>query len=624
MRHLAWLLSACLGTAAWAAPGYAVWGSFKYAPGFTHLEYVNPNAPKGGELRMVAGSRISTFDKYNPFTLKGNAPSFIESVMFESLLTEPMDEVGVGYGLLAEDVEVAADLMSATFRIRREARFHNGDPVTAGDVKYSYETLISPYAAPAYATFLADVAGCDVVDERTVRFRFKKRDRQLPLVVGGIPVFSPKWGLENGKPKRFDQIVMDTPIGTGPYRVGPVRFGKDVTYVRDPEYWGAKLPIRKGMNNFDRITVKIYRDSTAQLEALKAGEFDLMQFFSAGAWARRLNGKRIDSGELAKTVFQHKLPDGYYSYVLNLRQPKYQDRRVRMALELALDYEWMNVHLFRGSYVRVKGVFGNTDCEANGTPSAAEAALMEPFRASLPPEVFGPMAVPPRTDQDRTLRDNLRRARALLAEAGWTYRDGALRNAAGEPYVIEFLDSSEASGVTTTAAWKRALAKLGIDFQVRIVDWALWQERLESNTFDMVSISFPGTHFPGAEYADRFGSKAADVPGSGNYSGIKHPAVDALLAKLTDADTRDEFLAACRTLDRVIAHGHYLIPAWTQRGRRIAHSVWALQRPEVVPAYPPEGVPYMTWFMTTWWARQPGQDRPQAAAGPAQPDRPSR
>jgi microcin C transport system substrate-binding protein len=589
------------------APGYAVWGIFKYAPSFTHLEYVNPNAPKGGELRMIAGSRISTFDKYNPFTLKGNAPSFMESLLFEGLLTEPMDEIGVGYGLLAEDVEVARDLMSATFRIRREARFHNGDPVTAADVKFAYETLISQYAAPAYATLLADVAGCDVIDERTVRFRFKKQDRQLPLVVGGIPVFSPKWGLDNGKTKRFDQIVIDTPIGTGPYKIGPVRFGKDVTYVRDPGYWGASLPVRKGMNNFDRITVKIYRDDVAQLEALKAGEFDLMQFFSAGAWTRRLNGSRIASGELAKTEFQHKLPDGYYSYVLNLRLPKYQDRRVRMALELAMDYEWMNTHLFRGAYARVKGVFGNTDCEANGTPSAAEAALLEPYRTSLPPETFGPMAVPPRTDKGVTLRDNLRRAKVLFAEAGWTYRDGALRNAAGEPFVIEFLDSTEARGVTTTAAWRRALAKLGIEFQLREVDWALWQERLEANTFDMVSISFPGTHFPGAEYADRFGSKAADVPGSGNYSGIKDPAIDALLVKLTGADTRDEFLAACRAIDRVMAHGHYLIPAWTGRSRRIAHSAWALQRPDMVPPYPPEGVPYMTWFMTTWWARMPPQ-----------------
>jgi microcin C transport system substrate-binding protein len=605
MRGLLFFLAWSLCAPCWSAPGYAVWGTFKYPPDFTHFDYVNPRAPRGGELRIVAGSRISTFDKYNPFTLKGNAPSFLGDLLFESLLTGSMDEIGVAYGLLAGDVEVPADLMSATFRLRPEARFHNGDPVRAADVKYSFETLISKFATPSYAVLLGDVAGCEVVDERTVRFRFKKSDRQLPLVVGGIPIFSPKWGMENGKTKQFDQIVMETPVATGPYKIGPVRFGKDVTYVRDPDYWARNLPVRQGMNNFDRITVKIYRDNTAQLEALKAGEFDLMQFFSAGDWTRRLNGKRIDSGELVKMNFQHKLPDGFYSYVLNLRLPKFQDRRVRMALELAMDYEWMNLHLFRGSYTRVKGVFGNTDCEANGVPSAGEAALMEPFRANLPPEAFGPMAVPPRTDGSSSLRDNLRRAQALLTEAGWTFRDGALRNAKGEPYFIEFLDSTEARGATTSAAWKRALEKLGIDFRLREVDFALWQQRLESGNFDMVGISFPGTHFPGADYADLFGSKAADIPGSGNYAGIKNPAIDALVARLTVADNHNDFLAACRALDRVVAHGHYMIPAWTSRDKRIAYSAGALERPAVVPPYPPEGVAYMDWPMSTWWARVP-------------------
>ncbi|MBK0393427.1 extracellular solute-binding protein [Ramlibacter algicola] len=610
MRLALFFLAAVLAAPAWAAPGYSVWGDFKYQPGFTHLEYVNPDAPKGGELRLVAGSRISTFDKYNPYTLRGNAPSFLGDLLFEGLLYAPYDENGVGYGLLAEDVAVAPDLMSVTFRLRPEARFHNGDPVRASDVKSSYETLVSKYAHPSYATLYADVESCEVLDERTVRFRFKKKDRQLPLTVGGMPIFSPKWGMENGKAKPFDQVVMDTPIGTGAYKVGPVRFGKDVTYVRDPDYWGRNLPVRRGMNNFDQITVKIYRDNTAQLEALKAGEFDLMQFFSVRDWTRGLNGKRIDSGELEKTDFRHKLPDGFYSYVLNLRLPKFADRRVRMALELAMDYEWMNVHLFRGQYKRVKGVFGNTDCEANGLPSAREVALLEPFRANLPADVFGPMAVPPRTDNPGGLRGNMRKAQQLLADAGWTFRDGALRNAKGEPFTIEFIDSTEARGATTTAAWRRALGLLGIDFQLREIDFALWQQRLESNNFEMLSISFPGTHFPGSDYADLFGSKAADVPGSGNYSGIKNPAIDALVAGLANADNREDFTATCRALDRVIAHEHYLIPAWTASTRRIAWSKWKLEHPKVIPAYPPEGVPYMDWFLTTWWARLPPKTSP--------------
>jgi microcin C transport system substrate-binding protein len=614
MRCLLPILTALLSIPCWAAPGYAVWGTFKYPPGFDHFDYVNAQAPKGGELRLVAGSRISTFDKYNPFTLKGSAPSFLGDLLFESLLTGAMDEIGVGYGLLAEDVEVAPDGLSATFRLRPEARFHNGDPVLAADVKYSYETLISKYAAPSFATLLANVTGCDVLDERTVRYRFKTRDRQLPLVVGGLPVFSAKWGMENGKTRPFDQVVTDTPIATGPYRIGPVRFGKDITYVRDPNYWGRNLPVRRGMHNFDQITVKIYRDNTAQLEALKAGEFDLMQFFSAGDWNRRLNGRRIESGELVKKPFQHRQPDGFYSYVLNNRLDKFKDRRVRMALELAMDYEWMNQHLFRGSYKRVKGIFGNTDCEANGLPSAPEVALLEPYRAQLPPETFGTMAIPPSTTPPGSLRANLQKAQALLNEAGWSYRDGALRNAKGEDLTVELLDSTEARSVTTTAAWKRGLAKLGIELRYRTVDFALYQERLDSFNFEITGISFPGTHFPGAEYADLFGSHSADTQGSGNLAGIKNPAVDSLLSHITGADNREAFLAACRALDRVIAHGHFMVPAWTSSAVRVAYSDWKLGRPTAIPPYPPEGVSYMGWPMTVWWARTPpitSKDSPQ-------------
>src|SRR4051812_42907545 len=473
MRALATLFAALMACAAHAAPGYAVWGTFKYGPGFKHFDYVNPNAPKGGELRMVSGLRVTSFDKYNPFTLKGREPAYAANMLFETLLTDSYDEVGVAYGLLAEDVEVAPDGMSVTFRLRKEARFHNGDPVLASDVKYSFDTLNSKYASPIISGQLVDVAGCDVIDDRTVRFRFKRKDRLLPLTVGGLAVFSPKWGMVNGKTKRFDEIINDIPIGTGPYKIGPVVFGKDITYVRDPNYWGRDLPVRRGMANFDRIVVKIYRDQTAQLEALKAGEFDLMEFFSAGQWARRVNGKRIDEGDLVKKEFLHRRPDGFQSYVMNLRRAKFQDRRVRMALGLAIDYEWMNRMLFRGAYTRIKGIFGNTDCEANGVPDAKQAALMEPFRNSLPPETFGPMAVPPRTDGEHSLRDNLRKARDLLQQAGWTFRDGALRNAKGEPFTIEFLDTSGGGSKTTTAQWQQALAKLGIEMRIREVDFAL-------------------------------------------------------------------------------------------------------------------------------------------------------
>ena len=607
-RLAALALLAC--PAAWAAPAYSVWGIFKYPPGFEHFGYVNPQAPKGGELRLVGGSRISTFDKYNPFTIKGTVPTFLLELLFESLLTGSMDEVGVGYGLLAEDVDVAADGLSATFRLNPQARFNNGDPVLAADVKHSFETLTGKYAMSSFSSLLADVVGCDLVNERTVRFRFKRQDRQMPLVVGSIPIFSAKWGVHNGKAKPFDQVVTDAPITSGAYRVGPVRFGKDITYVRDPAHWARDLPVSKGSNNFDRITVKIYRDNTAQLEALKGGEFDLMQFFSAGDWMRRLNGPRFEKGDVTKSPFNHRTPDGFYSYFLNNRLDKFKDRRVRMALDLALDYEWMNRQLFRGSYKRVKGIFGNTDCEANGMPAAQEVGLLEPFRSQLPAETFGTMALPPRTDGGNSLRGNVLKARALLKEAGWELRDGALRNAKGEALTVEMLDSSEAGSEGTTTSWKLALQKLGIELKYRTVDAALYFERLKVYDFEMTGVAFPGTHFPGANYADLFGSKAADTPDSNNVGGIKHPAIDALITQISGADNRDAFLAACRALDRVIAHGHYMVPAWTSSENRIAYSSWRLERPKVIPPHPPEGIPYMVWPMTTWWARLPPKTAP--------------
>ena len=598
------LLLACLllaTPAAWAAHGYALWGDLKYPPGFDHFDYVNPAAPKGGEIRMVSGLRNSNFDKYNPFTMKGSAPAYLGDLLFDTLLTGSLDEAGAAYGLLAEDVAVAPDRLSATFRLRPEARFHNGDAVTAQDVKHSFDTLMGPYTSPAYKTLLVDVAGVDVLDARTVRYRFKRPNRELPLTVGGLPVFSRKWG--QGKP--FDQVVMDEPIGSGPYRIGPVKFGKDIIYVRDPNYWARDLNVKRGTDNFDRVLIKIYKDNTARLEALKAGEFDLMAFYSAGDWARRVNGPRFKSGELVKGEFRHKLPTGFQSYVLNSRRPFLSDVRVREALGLAIDYEWMNRQMFYNAYTRVKGIFGNTDCAATGTPDAAQLALMEPFRAQIPPAAFGPAYEPPRTDRPHDpkvggQRENLRRAQQLLVQAGWTVQDGELRNAQGQPMVLEYLDSNE-GGARVVTPWMRNLDKLGIRLVYRPVDFALYQQRLQKFDFDITTIAYQGTLNPGQEYADLFGSKAADTEDSGNLAGVKSPAVDSLISHMVGADTRPEFLAACRALERVVSHSHYLLPQWYSPVHRLAYNAWRLQKPDVVPPY----FRGETWAMETWWARQP-------------------
>ncbi len=598
MRSLLIFLVLSWVNSVWAAHGYALWGDLKYPSGFSHFDYVNPVAPKGGELRLVSNLRVSTFDKYNPFTIKGSAPAYLSDVMFDSLLTGALDETGSGYGLLAQDVAVAADGLSATFKLRPEARFHNGDAVLSADVKYSFDMLMGPFASPAFRTLLDDVAGLDVLDEHTLRYRFKKPNRELPLTVGGLPVFSRAWGAEHNKPKRFDEIVTDIPIGSGPYKIGPVRFGKDITYVRDPQYWAKDLNVRRGSANFDRITVKIYKDGTARLEALKAGEFDLMRFFSAGDWARRVNGKRFDTGELVKREYRHRLPTGFQSYVLNTRRDWFKDVRVRQALGLALDFEWMNRQMFYNAYQRVNGLFGNTDCQASGVPSAQELALLAPWRKQLPPEVFGPMTLPPRTDAPSSLRANLRQAQALLKAAGWEVHDGQLRNAQGKAFEIEYLDSNESSARVVTP-WARNLEKLGITLKFRPVDFALYQQRLQKFEFDITSLAYGGTHNPGQEYADLFGSKAADQEDSGNLSGLKNPAVDVLISTMTRANTKADLLPACRALERVIAHSHLLIPQWSAPTHRMVFNDWRLAQPASMPPYA-QGE---SWAIDTWWAK---------------------
>jgi microcin C transport system substrate-binding protein len=604
MRALLFLLACLTAVPCWAAHGYALWDDLKYPAGFGAFDYVNPQAAKGGELRLVSNQRYSTFDKYNPFTIKGAPPAYLAALMFDSLLAASMDETASGYGLLAQDVEVAPDRLSATFRLRPEARFHDGSPVQAADVKHSYDTLIGPYVSPGYKTLLEDVAGCDVLDARTVRFRFRKPNRELPLTVGGLPIFSRAWGMENGKPKQFDQVVMDIPIGSGPYKIGPVRFGKDITYVRDPSYWARDLNVKRGNHNFERITVKIYKDNTARLEALKAAEFDMMSFYSAGDWARRVNGKRFDSGELVKHAFEHKQPAGFQSFVLNSRKPYLSDPRVREALGLALDFEWMSRQMFYNGYPRVRDLFGNTDCAASGLPSPEEATLLEPWRAQVPKAVFGPMYEPPTTEgPGQSLRNNLRHAQALLKEAGWQYRDGALRNAKGEPMVLEYLDSKE-GGVRTVSPWMRNLEKLGIELKFASVDFALYQQRLDKFEFDVTTINFPGSHNPGQQLADIFGSKAADTENSGNYMGVKSPAVDALVAAVASARSKAELLPACRALDRVIMHSHYLVPQWTLTSHRIAYNARRLAFKAPMPPY----AGGEDWVMFTWWFQGPAQD----------------
>ncbi|HKA42598.1 MAG TPA: extracellular solute-binding protein [Burkholderiales bacterium] len=590
------VLAGVLSSEAWSAHAYAQFGDIKYPAGFHHFDWVNPEAPKGGDIELVPPLRITNFDKYNPFTLKGTEPPGLSALLFESLLTGTLDEPTTVYGLLAEDVRVAPDKLSVTFRLNPAARFHDGKPVVAADVKHSFDTLMSKEAHPQYRVVFGDVERAVVTGPLTVRFDFKAVSAELPLLVGGMPVFSRDWGA--GKP--FDQVIMDTPIATGPYRIGRLTFGRDITYQRDPAYWARDLNVRRGMFNFDRVTYKIYKDNTAQTEAFKAGEFDYIQVFSAKDWVRAYVGKKFTSGEIIKTELKSKNAGDFQGFLINTRREKFKDVRVREALGLAWDFEWINRMINYSAYTRVRGYFNDSDFEAKGLPGADELAVLTPLRAKLSKKVFTeevPLA--PTTNPPDSLRGNLRKARELLAAAGWTYRDGALRNDKGEIFTVEYL-TGDARGEIIAAPYFQALRKLGIMGESRRADFALIQKRLDVFDYDLFTVRIPGREAPGSELVDRFSSKSADTEGSSNWMGVHDPAVDGLVNLVVAATTRPELIARLRALDRVLRHGYYVVPQYYSNTFRVAYRSGKFEQPAVAPLYyQPED-----WIVSTWWRKR--------------------
>nr|WP_322013978.1 extracellular solute-binding protein [Paraburkholderia sp. J12] len=611
-RHGALYGTACalmLATTPSAHAVYAIaqYGEPKYPADFRHFDYVNPDAPKGGTLVLANPNRLTSFDKFNPFTLRGNAAPGL-GMIFESLTTGSMDEVASAYGLLADDIRIAPDGKSVTFHLNPRARFSNGDPVTAADVKFSLDTLKSPQSAPSMQAYFSDVLRAVVVDPATIRFEFRLNNRELPFIAGGMPVFSHKWGLRaDGSRIPFDQLAFEQPIGSGPYRIESYSNGRTISYRLDPNYWGKDLPVRVGTNNFERITYKLYSDDVARLEAFKAGEYDALVENVARNWVRRDVGKRFDSGELVKREFPQHNGTGMQGFVLNLRKPMFQDVRVRQALDLALDFQWLNRMLFYSQYTRLDSWFANTMFQAKGLPSTGEVALLDPWRKQLDPAVFGPPPVQPDTDPPDSLRANLLKARALLADAGWTYRNGALRNAQGQPFVFEVLDDSGGASqwAPIMAQYTRALARLGIRVDYRTVDFALYQKRLDAFDFDVTTIRFPDVQVPGTEEIDRFSSKAADEAGSGNLIGLKSPAVDAILKALVQAQTLQQLLDASHALDRVLMHGYYVVPQWYSSTHRVAYRN-TLAYPAKLPLY----YDATDWILSAWWFKPQSQSTP--------------
>jgi peptide/nickel transport system substrate-binding protein/microcin C transport system substrate-binding protein len=531
---------------------FAAYGAPKYGADFTHFDYVNPKAPKGATLRLRNPDRRTSFDKFNPFTTRGNAPAGIMIWLVESLAHLAADEPSTMYGLLAEEMRIEPDFSAITFRLRPQARFSNGDRVMAADVVHSFRTLTSKEAMPSAQTALSGIERAVAVDDRTVRFEMRGNTRDPLFVAGTMPVFSRKWG----EGKKFSEVTTEYPITSGAFVIDKVDMPRRIEFRRLPDYWGRDLPVRRGHFNFDRVVYRNYTDMAVAREAFKAGEFDLFKEYGARSWVRQHKGVKWDDGRIVKRSFTTGFGQLMQAYMINLRRPLFQDIRVREALNYTYDFDTSNK---TGVFRRANSLFNNSDFAAQGLPSPAELKLLEPFRAELPPRVFGPAFVAPGTNADaKTLRANLLKARALLAEAGWTLdAAGVLRNAAGEPFEFEYLSPREGGMLD----WQALLKRLGITMKERVVDFALYRTRLQTFDYDMIAIAGGDFTLPdAATLAAILGSKSAAEEGNSNFRGLKSRVVDALIEAVGRADTMQQLRDAARALDRVVTWGWYQIP----------------------------------------------------------------
>lgn len=564
------------------AMGYAP----KYAADFKYFDYVNPEAKKGGKLVL---SGFGTFDSLNPYILKGISAGGL-SLVFESLLEKSLDEPFSAYGLLAEDIELAKDKLSVVFRLNPKAKFSDGKSVTAADVKFSFDTLMSKAAHPQYGFYYTDVKQAIVLDKRKIKFEFKKINPELHLIIGSIPVFSKAW--LNGK--SFDKVSEQKPISSGPYIVDNFSIGKQISYKRNVNYWAKDLAVRKGMYNFDNITYKYYKDSTVALEAFKAGEFEFFYENHSKRWARDHVGSKYKSGKILKQQLTHKNNAGMQGFIFNTRKEKFKDRRVRKALVLAMDFEWSNSHLFYNQYVRNESYFSNSELASTGLPTGEELKLLEPYRDQLPADVFNKAWFPPSTKKPSSLRKNLRQAKNLLSDAGWKIKNGVLTNKKGEIFSFEFM-LIQKGFERILAPYARNLKKLGVSISYRTVDASLYERRVRNYEFDMVVSSFSQSPSPGNELRNMFHSASVKQVGTRNLPGINDPVVDALVEKIISAENRQQLIIACRALDRVLLNQDYLVPNWYINVHRIAY--WdKFNIPKTLPLY----YDPISWLLQAW------------------------
>ncbi|MFO1371019.1 MAG: extracellular solute-binding protein [Candidatus Competibacteraceae bacterium] len=569
-----------------SAHGVALYGQPKYGPDFQHFDYVNPNAPKGGEVRFAA---IGSFDTFNPFNIKGQAAADIDDRLFETLLTDSKDEPSSEYGLIAENVEIPENRGAVTFTLRPQAKFHDGSPITADDVLFSFEALKTK-GRPFYRLYYANVVKAEKLGERQVKFTFSSSDnRELPLIIGQMPVLSKKYWQD----RDFGATTLDVPVSSGPYRIERFEPGRFIVYKRDENYWGKNLSVNRGRYNIDRLRYDYYRDVVVALEAFKAGAYDLRLENSAKQWATGYDFPALTKGLVKKETFSRQLPAGMQGFAFNLRRPLFQDPRVRQALGYAFDFEWSNRNLFYNQYTRTRSYFDNSELAARGLPSPEELALLEPLRKELPPEVFTAEYQPPVVNDDAQLRANLQKALQLLQDAGWSFRDRKLVNAkTGEPFRFELL-IDEPTWERIALPFARNLERLGIEMNVRSVDSAQYENRLRDFDFDVVVNVWGQSLSPGNEQREFWSSAAADQPGSRNLVGLKNPAVDQLVNQLIAAPDRPSLVARVRALDRVLQWNFLVIPHWHIPYDRVAF--WdKFGYPAVTPL---QGVQLDAWWV---------------------------
>jgi microcin C transport system substrate-binding protein len=564
----------------------AMHGEPAYGPDFSHFRYVNPDAPKGGRLRLAV--RANGYDTFNPLVVRGVAAAGISTYLYDTLLVSSDDEPFSAYGLVAESIETPQDRSHVVYNLRPEARFHDGHPITAEDVAFTFRLLMEK-GHPFYRSYYAGISDVTVESERSIRFDFgDTSNRELPLIVGQMPILPEHYWQEH----TFGEEGLTRPLGSGPYRIGEFEAGRYIAYERVEDYWAADLPVRKGRFNFDRIRYDYYSDETVSLEAFKSGDYDYRLESSAKNWATAYSGDRFTNGQITTEAIEHQRPAGMQAFIFNTRRDKFSDPKVREAISHAFDFDWANRNLFYDQYERTDSFFENSELASSGLPQGRELEILNAYRDQLPDDVFRERYTPPSTEGDRTLRDNLRKAMTLLQEAGYQIRDGAMvHEDTGDALSFQFL-LHQKNFERIVLPFKNNLERLGMNVSVRLVDTNQYVERVQSYDFDIVTQVIPQSDSPGNEQRDFWHSSVVDVKGSRNYTGIADPVVDELVEQVIQAPDREALVNRVRALDRVLLHGHYVVPQWHLSMDRIAY--WSfLERPDTTPK---NGVNVDNWW----------------------------